>query len=216
MLHRLKPETHSKLRSASHEQKVGKGTMLFHEGKIPQSVYFVIAGKLKLFTTDQQGREQIVHLASTGDIMGYRAVLGGDSFSCSCSALEDSVVMSVPKEAFLNVLDADAEFSFAVIRLLTQELRDAEHHLAGLARKSVRARIAEVLLILADKFGYEADGETINVSLSREEIAGLVGTATETAIRLLHSLRDDGLLATTGKKIRLIDKAGLLRTSEDL
>jgi CRP-like cAMP-binding protein len=216
MLNRLKPETLSKLKSASHEQKVGKGAMLFHEGKIPQSVYFVITGKLKLYTTDQQGREQIVHLASSNDIMGYRAVLGGDSFSCSCSALEDSVVISVPKDAFLNVLDADAEFSFAVVRLLTQELRDAEHHLAGLARKSVRARIAEVLLILADKFGYEADGETINVSLSREEIAGLVGTATETAIRLLHSLRDDGLLATTGKKIRLIDKPGLRRTSEDL
>jgi CRP/FNR family transcriptional regulator len=216
MLNRLKPETLAKLKSASQEQQVSKGTMLFHEGKIPQHVYFVIAGKLKLYTTDQLGREQIVHLATNGDIMGYRAVLGGDSLSCSCSALEDSLVMGVPKETFLNALDTDAEFSFAVIRLLTQELRDAEHHLAGLARKSVRARIAEVLLILADKFGYESDGETINVSLSREEMAGLVGTATETAIRLLHSLRDDGLLATTGKKIRLIDKSGLKRTAQDM
>lgn len=216
MLNRLKPETLSKLKSASQEQKVGKGTMLFHEGKIPKDVYFVMSGKLKLYTTDQQGREQIVHLATGNDIMGYRAVLGGDSFSCSCSALEDSVVLCVPKETFLNALDTDAEFSFAVIRLLTQELRDAEHHLAGLARKSVRARIAEVLLILADKFGYESDGETIDVALSREELAGLVGTATETAIRLLHSLRDDGLLATTGKKIRLIDKDGLHKTAEDL
>jgi len=216
MLNRLKPETLAKLKSASQEQQVSKGTMLFHEGKIPQHVYFVIAGKLKLYTTDQLGREQIVHLATNGDIMGYRAVLGGDSLSCSCSALEDSLVMGVPKETFLNALDTDAEFSFAVIRLLTQELRDAEHHLAVLARKSVRARIAEVLLILADKFGYESDGETINVSLSREEMAGLVGTATETAIRLLHSLRDDGLLATTGKKIRLIDKSGLKRTAQDM
>lgn len=216
MLNRLKPESLSRIKSTSLEQHFAKGSMLFHEGKIPTSVYFVVSGKLKLYTTDQQGREQIVHLATNGDLMGYRAVLGGDSFSCSAAALEDSTVLVVPKEAFLNVLDSDAEFSFAVIRLLTQELRDAEHHLAGLARKSVRARLAEVLLILADKFGYESDGETINVSLSREEIAGLVGTATETAIRLLHSLRDDGLLATNGKRLRLIDKDGLRRTSQDL
>lgn len=216
MLSRLKPETHSKLKSAGHEHKLVKGESLFLEGSIPKAIYFVTSGKLKVFTTDQQGREQIVHFASIGDIMGYRAVLGGDSFSCSASALEDSVVMVVPKETFLNVLDSDSEFSFTVIRLLTQELRDAEHHLAGLARKSVRARLAEVLMILGDKFGYEADGETINVTLSRDEIAGLVGTATETVIRLLHSLRDDGLLATTGKKIRLIDKPALRRTSQDL
>lgn len=180
--------------------------MLFPEGKNPQNVYFVINGKLKLYTTDHQGREQIVHLASDGDIMGYRAVLGGDSFSCSCSALEDSIVLSVPKETFLNVLDIDPEFSFAVIRLLTQELRDAEHHLAGLARKTVRSRMAEVLLILADKFGYQPDGKSLSVSLTREEIAGLVGTATETAIRILHSLQDEGLLETNAKKITLLKK----------
>lgn len=216
MLSRLKPESLSRIKSASLEQHYAKGSMLFHEGKIPTSVYFVLSGKLKLYTTDLQGREQIVHLASSGDLMGYRAVLGGDSFSCSAAALEDSMILTVPKDIFLNVLDADPEFSFAVIRLLTQELRDAEHHLAGLARKSVRARLAEVMLILADKFGYEPDGETINISLSREEMASLVGTATETVIRLIHALRDEGLLATNGKKIRLIDKPGLRGVSEDL
>jgi len=216
MLNRLKAESLSRIKSVSPEQFFTKGSTLFQEGKIPLNVYFVVSGKFKLYTTDIQGREQIVHLAANGDLMGYRAVLGGDSFSCSASALEDSLVLCVPKDTFLNVLDSDAEFSFAVVRLLTRELRDAEHHLAGLARKSVRARLAEVLLILADKFGYEPDGATINVSLSREEIAGLVGTATETAIRLLNALRDEGLLATNGKKIRLIDKPGLRRTSEDL
>src|SRR5687768_13112798 len=86
MLQRIKPETLQKLKATSQEQKVPKGILLFQEGKIPASVYFVLAGKLKLYTTDQQGREQIVHLAAEGDIMGYRAILGGDSFSCSASA----------------------------------------------------------------------------------------------------------------------------------
>ena len=190
--------------------------MLFLEGKIPMYVFFVLSGKLKLYTTNQQGREQIIHLAAPGDLMAYRAILGGDFLSCSASALEEADVLVVPKEIFLQVLESDPEFSHAVIRLLTEELRHAEHHLAGLARKSVRARLAEVLLLLADKFGYEADGETLAVSLTREEIAGLVGTATETAIRLLHALSDEALLATSGRKLRLIDKAGLRRCSEDL
>lgn len=216
MLNRIKPETLEKIRSASQEIKLAKGEMLFHEGKIPTHLYFVVSGKLKLYTTDQQGREQIIHLAAANDIMGYRAILGGDSFSCSASALEDSTVLVVPKATFLNILDTDADFSFAVIRLLTEELRHAEHHLAGLARKSVRARLAGVLLVLGEKFGYEADGETISVSLSREEIAGLMGTATETAIRILNSLRDEGLVATSGRKIRLTNKTGLHKTAEDL
>jgi CRP-like cAMP-binding protein len=211
MLNRLKPESLSTIKSASLEQNFAKGSMLFHEGKNPTHVYFVVTGKLKLYTTDQQGREQIVHLASGGDLMGYRAVLGGDSFSCSASALEDSVVLCVPKETFLNVLDTDPEFSFAVVRLLTQELRDAEHHLAGLARKTVRERLAEVLLILGSKFGYEPDGQTISVALSREELAGLVGTATETVIRILHSMQEENLLEMAGKKIRLVDKDALGR-----
>lgn len=209
MLSRLSPRSLAKIKAAAQEQQLTKGSLLFQEGRMPQAVYFVLSGKLKLYTTDQQGREQIVHLASNGDLMGYRAVLGGDSFSCSASALENSVVLVVPKATFLNVLDDDAEFSFAVIRLLTQELRDAEHHLAGLARKPVRERIGEVLLILAGKFGYEADGETINVALSREEIAGLVGTATETVIRILHAMQEEGLLQINGKKIRLRDKRAL-------
>src|ERR1044072_3696709 len=107
MLNRLKPETVQKIRSTSQEQKLVKGATLFHEGKNPASVFFVLSGKLKLYTTDQQGREQIVHLAASGDLMGYRAILGGDSFSCSASALEDSVVMVVPKVTFLNALDSD-------------------------------------------------------------------------------------------------------------
>lgn len=216
MLNRIKPETLEKIRNASQEIKLPKGEMLFHEGKIPTHLYFVMSGKLKLYTTDQNGREQIIHLAAANDIMGYRAILGGDSFSCSAAALEDSTVLVVPKATFLNILDTDADFSFAVIRLLTEELRHAEHHLAGLARKSVRARLAGVLLVLGDKFGFEADGETIAVSLSREEIAGLMGTATETAIRILNSLRDEGLVATNGRKIRLVNKLGLRTTAEDI
>ncbi len=212
----MSPDSQKLVSTSSVSRRLSKGEMLFLEGRIPGHVFFLVQGKMKLYTTDGQGREQIVHLAGPGDLMGYRAILGGDSLSCSAAALEASQVLVVPKEVFLRILESDSSFSHQVIQLLTNELRHAEHHLAGLARKSVRARLAEVLLILAAKFGYEEDGETLAVSLTREEIAGLVGTATETVIRLLHAMKDEGLLATSARKLRLINKDGLRKTSEDL
>jgi CRP/FNR family transcriptional regulator, polysaccharide utilization system transcription regulator len=187
---------------------------LFLEGKQPACVYILQRGKVKLFTTDMQGREQIVHLARPGDLMGYRAVLGNDAFSCSAAALETTSVLVIPKAVFFQILDHNPTLSHYIIKLLTTELRHAEHHLAGLARKHVRSRLAEVALLLAETYGYEKDGSTLAVQLTREEVAGLVGTATETVIRLLHSLRDDGLLATDGRKIRLLDIPGLQRLAE--
>jgi CRP-like cAMP-binding protein len=100
--------------------------------------------------------------------------------------------------------------------LLTEELRHAEHHLAGLARKTVKARLADALILLVDKFGYEEDGQTLAVGLTREELAALVGTVTETAIRLIQQLKEEGLLATDGKKIRLLDEKALRHYSDDL
>lgn len=203
------------LESTRQLRKVKKGESIFLEGKSPSGAYFLSAGKVKLFTTDAQGREQIVHLAKPGDLMGYRALLGSDTYSCTGSALEDAEVWFIPKETFFSLLDGNAAFSHAIIKLLTAELRHAEHHLAGLARKPVKSRLAAVMLLLADTYGFTEDGETIAVSLTREEIAGLVGTATETAIRLLNSLKEEGLLATEGKKVRLLNRAALELCSEN-
>jgi CRP/FNR family transcriptional regulator, polysaccharide utilization system transcription regulator len=210
----LTPADEKLLAEAGTVQVFQRREELFLEGKQPVSVYILQRGKVKLFTTDLQGREQIVHLARPGDLMGYRAVLGNDAYSCSAAALETASVLVIPKAVLFQMLDHSPVLSHYIIRLLTSELRHAEHHLAGLARKHVRARLAEVTLLLAETYGFEKDGSTLAVQLTREEVAGLVGTATETVIRLLHSLRDDGLLATDGRKIRLIDVPGLQKLAE--
>lgn len=211
----LSPEELQLLESHKQVVQLKKGKLLFSEGHPPQGVHLLVSGKIKLFTTDAQGREQIIHLAKPSDLMGYRAVLGSDSYSCSAAALEAAEIWLIPKAVFLSVLETNAAFSHAVIRLLTAELRHAEHHLAGLARKPVKSRLAEALLLLADTYGFESDGKTLAVSLTREEMAGLVGTATETAIRLLQSLKEEGLVATSGRHIRLLDMAALRHCSEN-
>jgi len=195
--------------------QVKRSSKIFLEGNIPIGVYFLVNGKIKLFTTDAQGREQIVHLAKPGDLMGYRALLGSDTYSCTGTALENSEIWFIPKTVFFNLLNVNASFSHAIIKVLTAELRHAEHHLAGLTRKPVKARLAEVLLLLADTYGFEKDKKTIAVALSRADLGGLVGTATETVIRLLNSFKKEGLLATEGKKLRLLDVPALTKCSQN-
>ncbi|HTL81477.1 MAG TPA: Crp/Fnr family transcriptional regulator [Bacteroidia bacterium] len=196
------------------EKTLSRNETLFTEGKKPSAVHLLKQGKIKLFTTDQQGRERIIHLARPGDLMGYRAALGNDTYSCSATALEDAVVYALPIDTFLLLLDRNATLSHSVIRLLTAELRHAEHHLGGSARKTVKARLAEAMLLIADTYGFEADGATLDLSLSREELAAMVGTATETTIRILKSMEEEGLVATNGRKIRLPDMDALRRSSE--
>lgn len=193
---------------------VKKGRHIFHEGKTPQGVFYLHTGKVKIFTTSRNGKEQIIHLAKPGDLMGYRALLGSDTYSASGTALENSEAWLIPKETFFSLLEGNAGFSHAIIRLLTAELRHAEHHLGGLARKPVKARLAEAVLLLAGTYGFEKDGKTLAVSLSRDELAGLVGTATETVIRLLNTLKAEGLLATEGKKLRLINRNALEQNAQ--
>jgi CRP/FNR family transcriptional regulator len=202
------------IHTASTITVLNKREGLFLEGKQPHAVYLLQDGKMKLFTTNLQGREQIVHLARPGDLMGYRAVIGNDAFSCSAAALETSSIVVIQRQVFEQLLEQSRTVSHYVIQLLTAELRHAEHHLAGLARKHVRSRLADVLLLLAETYGYEADQQTLAVQLTREELAGLVGTATETVIRLLYSLRDDGFVATENRQIRLTDCNGLKRLAE--
>lgn len=211
----LIPEELSLLERTRKSLKTKKGKAIFQEGKAPIGAYYLFQGKVKLFTTDAQGREQIVHLAKPGDIMGYRALLGDDTFSCSASTLEDSEIWLIPKDTFFQFLDHNAVFSRIIIKLLTSELRHAEHHLAGLTRKPVKSRIAAVLLLLADTYGFNTDGKTIAVSLTRDELAGLVGVATETTIRILNGMREEGLLATEGKKVRLLNRIALERYAEN-
>ncbi|MGL4599355.1 MAG: Crp/Fnr family transcriptional regulator [Bacteroidia bacterium] len=211
----LDDSTRLQLLEKSQVKAFKKGSLIFPEGKQANGVYSLRSGKAKLFTTDSQGREQIIHLARPGDLMGYRAVLGGDSFSCSAQTIEASEVIVIPKADFLHLLDSHSKFSHAIIQLLTSELRRTEHHLAGLARKHVKSRLAETLLELSETYGFESDEKTLAVTLTREEFAALVGTATETVIRLLHDLQEQQALKIEGRKLCLTNLSLLKRIAEE-
>lgn len=187
-----------------------KGQVLFNEGTYPFGVYCINSGKIKLSHLGDDGKEQITRLLRDGDVLGYRALLSGDRYGATAVALEDTQVCFIPKDLFVKVLKNDAGLAFEVMKLLSDELHKAEMKITHLAQKPVRERLAETLLFIKETYGYEADGITLNVRLSREEIANLVGTATESTIRLLSEFRKDGVVELDGKKIKITNSKELL------
>jgi CRP-like cAMP-binding protein len=190
-----------------------KGQTLFNEGSHPFGVYCINSGKVKLAHLGDDGKEQIIRLLKGGDVIGYRALLSGDRYSASAVALEDTQVCFIPKELFANVLRNDASLAFEMMKLLSDELHKTEMKLTHLAQKPVRERLAETLLFIKETYGFEEDGITLNVRLSREEIANLVGTATESTIRLLSEFKKDNMVELDGKKIKITNPKKLLRTA---
>lgn len=190
-----------------------KGQFIFNEGAYPHGLYCINSGKVKLSQRGDEGREAIVRLAKPGNIIGYKALLGGNRYTASAIALEDCSVCFIPKDVFFSVLKKDPDLSFSLLSLLSSELHNAETKIVQLAQKPVRERLAEAILFLKETYGLEEDGSTLNVQLSREEIANIVGTATESTIRLLSEFKKDGILDLVGKKIVLLNQAKLVKTA---
>lgn len=189
-----------------------KGQIIFFEGNRPFGLYCVHKGKIKVYKTSESGKEQIFRFAQEGDIMGYRALLGGEPYRATAETLTDAVICFVPREVFFNVIEKDHDFSLKTMKFLCVELGNAEERMLNLTQKPVIERLAEVLLILKEKFGLEDDEKTLNINLTREDLANFVGTATETIVRLLHELKDEHLIEVDGRKIKLLDIPGLIRT----
>lgn len=162
-------------------------------------------GKVKIFTRGDEGKEQIIHIAKEGEIIGFRAMFSGEPYKVSASTLEESNICFIGKEDFLNMIDENPSLRNGIIKELSKELGDRAIFITNLAQKSVRERLAFALLILGDIYGKE------QINLTREDMANFVGTATETLIRLLKDLKDDGMIEIHTRKLEIINKEKLIQ-----
>ncbi len=191
---------------------IKKGEYIFKEDAQPYALFCMFVGKAKLFKTGEEGKEQIVRFANTGDIIGYRALLSGDCYQCSASAIVNSTLLSIPKEVVEEVFDRNLNMYKTFVKHLANDLRQAEITITDLAQKPVRERVAECVLLLKQTYGLD-DERYINIKLSREEMASIVGTATETVIRLLSEFKKDGIIEMDIRRIRIKDQERLERTA---
>ncbi len=183
-----------------------KGQNIFYEGTRPMGLYCMNGGKVKVYKNNLQGKEFILYISKPGDFLGYRALLSEEFYAASATVLEDAKICFIQKEDFFEVLQKNPVFMKRVVKSICSEMGIMETKLAELAHKSVRERLAASLLMLKETYGMEGESsELIDISLTRDDLASIVGTATETVIRLLSEFKNEGLITFEGKKIRVLE-----------
>lgn len=187
---------------------VKKGEVIFGEGEKLGGIYCVRNGVSKLAKLSPNGKDQIVKLASKGEVLGQRSVVAEEQSNLSATAVNDMEVCFVPKEAIMTSLHQNPDFTYEVLRHMAHDLREADDVIVNMSQKTVKQRIAEALLYLKNRFGEDAEGY-LTLILSREDIANVVGTATESCIRILSDFRKEGLIKTSGKRMAVVDSRKL-------
>lgn len=191
-----------------------KGQILFHEGTRPLGIFCINSGKVKVYKIGTDGKEQIIRIAGKGDLLGYKAMLGEEYYAVSAETLEDCTICFLSKHNFLETLNESSELNQRIVKQICHEHGMLVDEVTNQAQKSVRERFAMALLKLKDTYGLDGheDGP-VEINLTREDLANFVGTATETLIRLLHEFKEDGMLETQGRKIRIIDSKQLVKVA---
>lgn len=189
-----------------------KGEILYREGSRMNGFYCVHQGVLKMYKTGIEGKEQIIRFAKAGDIMGYRSVLSQEPACTTAKVIERTSVCFIPASTLFELVKQNSQFSMTLMKQTCTELGEANKYIMDIAQKTVRERLAEILLLLKDTFDLDKDN-TLQITLTREEIANMVGTATESVIRLLSEFKSDKLIALHGRKIQLLDIPKLQKIS---
>ena len=193
---------------------VRKGEPIFKEGEKLNGVYCVRKGVSKLSKLSTNGKDQIVKLAAKGELMGQRSVISEERANLSAIAVSDMEVCFIPKTRITDTLSKNPDFALKLLRKMASDLREADEAIVNLGQKTVRQRMAETLLYLQD-FGTDKEGY-FELILSREDISNVVGTATESAIRVISELKKKGLIMASGKKLGIKDEKGLREIAEGI
>ncbi|WP_396152203.1 Crp/Fnr family transcriptional regulator [Flavobacterium sp.] len=189
---------------------VKKGETVFDEGDALNGIYCIKDGICKLSKLSDNGKDQIVKLVKKGELLGQRSLISEESTNLSAVAVEEMQVCFIPKQEILQFFNENNQFSLNMMKSVCGDLKDADDNMVNLAQKTVKQRLAETLLKLESDFGIHEDG-SLKIQLSREEIAGMIGTATESCIRLLSEFNKEGWISLQGKKITLSNKKELQR-----
>ena len=183
-----------------------RGSVIYRENSRINGCYCIERGIIKVFKTGIDGKEQIIRFAKAGDIIGFRSVLSNELACTSAEVLDDSVTCYIPSETLIHLVKHNGNFSIDLMQLTCKELGEANAYITDIAQKTVRERLAEILIHLKNDFGLD-EHKILQISLTREELANIVGTATESVIRLLSEFKQDRLIELNGRKIRILDEA---------
>jgi CRP-like cAMP-binding protein/ActR/RegA family two-component response regulator len=191
-------------------QEIAKKLNLYQEGKRPKGLYYLKSGKIKAFRMNEDGKEYITNLYVSGDYIGYLPLMENKSYEDTAVVIEDAEVALFPKEEFLDAVYQDLQVAAKFIKLIAHNVQEKEERLLNLAYGSLRKRIARGLLDIHAKFASARTDQNnpsarVPLSISREDIAQYIGTATESLIRTLSDFKAEKLVDIEDGKIHITD-----------
>lgn len=187
-------------------KKYNKREIVYMEGSTANSLYFIQSGTVKTYKSTEKGKEFVTGLYSSGHFVGQLSLLSDHgSYVESAAILEDAELYEIPKSDFTTLLHTNKDVANKFVSLISNNLVDAQEQMVNVAFATVRQRVAKALLDIHNK-RILLNKEDNGISIAREDFAGLIGTATETAIRMLTEFKDEGLITIgAGSKIKIVD-----------
>lgn len=191
-----------------------KGQTLYLQGNPGFGLFCINSGKIKITKIGNDGKETIIRIAGPGDILGHHNIFTEENYTHTATMLEAGAICFIDKKSIAKFLELRPAIYLKIIKKLSQEISESENKNAAMSQKNVRERLAELLWNLKNSYGIaEAGRYRLDIKLTREEIASMVGTANETIIRFISEFKEEGIIQQEGKVIYLVDEAKLMRTA---
>ena len=187
-----------------------KSEIIFKQGKHIGGCYIVMSGIVKQYKTGVEGKNHILRLAKPFELLGYRSALSEEPACNTSLVIEDCIVYYIPRECLCHLVKTNGTFALELMLIACRELEESHSMITEIAQKPVKERLAELLLILKNRFGVNENGQ-LNICISREDYANIVGTATESVIRLLSEFKAERYIDITGKRITIRNEKALER-----
>ncbi len=201
------------LRENTKYQEFKKNELIYKEGEIPEYLYCVIAGKIKIFKDGVGSRQQILRFVKEGENFAYRAYFAGGRYVTSASALESVKAYAVPLNVIRQILESNNRLAMTFIANLSADLGDIDSRIVSLTQKHIRGRLAEALVILIETYGIDPETKFLKGFLSREDLAGFANMTASNAIRTLAAFNNEEMIELVGKKIKILNESTLRKVS---
>ena len=190
-----------------------KNAIIHLDGDESRHVWMLLSGKVRIYKEGIGQRQQIIRMLKPYDIFGYRAVIAGEPYNSSASAFEPCTVYRISNECFSRLVKENGEFCYRIMLTMARDLAFSELQTVNLTQKHIRGRLAEALLHLRHKYGYEEDGVTLAMLMPREDLANMSNMTTSNAIRTLSQFVQEGIIAVDGRRIQLLNEDELAHIS---
>ena len=191
-----------------------KNEIIYSEGDKPTLLMYLFKGKVKVYKKGNGDRNQIIRMVRPGQYFGYRAYFADEDYVTSGAAIETTQVGFLPMTLVEEHIRNNNNLALFFIRSLANNLGQSDTRTVNLTQKHIRGRLAESLMVLFDNYGYEPDSTTLNIYLSREDLANLSNMTTSNAIRTLTAFATEHLITVDGRKIKILNEQELRNISK--